>query len=448
MLPLVPPPELLSLLAWFAPCFTRPSFLYFVHYVVAMIAVPERLTATTVWRGSDGSRHFTNFARFLTRYRWQPSDLGQRLLNLLLARLPLWRDDQGRPRLCVVVDETLVAKSSRRMFGVSWHFNHREDRLHSHILGHYWLLLGVLFPWRGRTLCFPLGLRLYRLKKDCPPQDYHTPGALVLELLESLKWPQRRGLVRTLIGDAGFADRQIQRWCAEHGWVMVTRGRLDAAVYELEPPRRSGGPGRPRKWIHRLSLKALAAAESNFTQAASLYQDRRKARLASLVGRHYRSDLPMRFVIVRLTGRPDVVLMSMDLSLTPREIAQLYADRFAIEMTFRELKQHFGLGHYQVRAAQGIERHVQLSAVACALTQLLTLRPPEQGFARGRLHPQPCPWRKPGTPTSVHETQLLLRLACQGSANKAPVALRPPPRRKNHAPASHAGRPRVKSAEL
>jgi len=35
--------------------------------------------------------------------------------------------------------------------------------------------------------------------------------------------------------------------------------------------------------------------------------------------------------------------------------------RFAIEIAYRELKQRFGWGHYQVRSREAIERHVALS---------------------------------------------------------------------------------------
>ena len=133
--------------------------------------------------------------------------------------------------------------------------------------------------------------------------------------------------------------------------------------------------------------------------------------IASLVGLHRASGLPMRFVLLRCAGKPDAVIMSTDLALTPREIARLYADRFEIEMTFRELKQHFGLGDYQVRLPEAMLRHVHLSGVACALTQLLTLRPPvrSEGIA---APPKATPWRR-GAPISVYETQLQVRMACQ-----------------------------------
>ena len=67
------------------------------------------------------------------------------LLELLIARCGLWRDDQGRRRLCIVIDETIVEKSNARLFGVAWQRNtHGGWCRGTHILGHYWLMVGLL----------------------------------------------------------------------------------------------------------------------------------------------------------------------------------------------------------------------------------------------------------------------------------------------------------------
>jgi len=451
MTQLIPPPELLSLLKCFAPCFTKPSFRYFVSFIVAMIAATERLTTTTVYRISSQVGHYTNYSRFLSRYLWSARELSQQLLSLLVQRVGLWRDDQGRPRLCLVLDETIVEKSSKRMFGVAWQRNtHGGLCRGTHILGHYWLMLGVLLRVGSRTFCFPLGFRLYRQKKRCPKDKYRTPSELAVDLLKSIKWPGDPDIVRTLMGDAGFADKELLRWCVANGFVPIVRGRMDARVHDLYVRQPKPLRGRPRKYGDRICLRAYAQDERNFKQTISLYQDRTEARVASVVGLHRASGLPVRFVMVRCPDKDDVVIMSLDLSLTPREITALYADRFAIEMTFRELKQHFGLGHYQVRVPKAILRHVHLSGIACALTQLFTLCPVRGGLCEGLLRPRRMPWRKPGTPISVHETQMLLRRACElegtfalveqtgGHVNKSKLA----------AAAQYAQHLTVKSAEL
>lgn len=414
---LIPPPELVSLLAWFTPCFTRPGFAYFVSFVVCFIAGVGRMTTTTVFRTSAQDRHWTNYSRFLAHYRWWVQELSQRLLELAVASCGLWQDDQGRRRLCLVIDETIVGKSSKHMFGVAWQRNtHGGLCRGTHILGHYWLMLGLLVHCGGRSFCIPLAFRLYRQKKRCPVQEYRTPCQLALELLQSLRWPQAPDIVPTVVADAGFADKHLLRWCAHNGFAAIVRGRLDAQVHDLYVQQPTPLRGRPRKYGERLSLAEYVADEAHFSQTLVLYQNRTPVRVASLVGLHRASGLPMRFVILRCQGKPDLVVMSLDLSLTPREIAALYADRFAIELTFRELKQHFGLAHYQARTPQAMLRHVHLSGLACALTQLLTLCPPATGLGKLLRSWNATPWRRAGTPISVHETQLVLAIACRQGA--------------------------------
>ena len=408
---LIPPHEWYSLLLWFAPCFTVPSFAHFVSFIVCFACGLGRMTATTVYRTSPRDSHWTNYSRFLSRYRWSVPALSARLLALLVDRCGLWRDDQGRRRLCVVIDETIVEKSSKRMPGVAWQRNtHGGWCRGTHLLGHYWLMLGLLVRVASRTMCLPLAFGLYRQKKRCPADEYRTPCQVALALVQSLPRPQAPDLVRTVVADAGFADKALLQWCAQSDFVAIVRGRMDARVHDLYVPQT--GRGRPRVWGEPLSLVEFAADARNFTQTIPLYQNRTPVQLATLVGRQRQSGLPMRFVIMRTAGKADAVVMSTDLSLTPREIAVLYADRFAIEMTFRALKQHFGLGDYQVRLPEAILRHVHLSGLACALTQLLTLRPPQRRAKWRRGPVKATPWRGEA-PVSVQDTQLQLRLACQ-----------------------------------
>lgn len=414
---LIPPEELYSLLMWFAPCFTQPSLAHFVSFITCLIADLGRATATTVYRTSIGDSHWTNYSRFLSVHRWSVRELSARLLELLIDRCGLWLDDQGRQRLCLVLDETIVEKTSRRMFGVAWHRNARPGACDaSHILGHYWIMLGLLVRVGGRTCCLPLAFRLYRQKKHCPPEQYRKPCQVALDLLESIKWPQGPDIVRMVVADAGFADKLLLRWCDQNEFVALVRGRIDARVHDLFVRQRSPARGRPRKYGEKICLRAWAENARNFAQTVRLYQERRPVRLTSVVGLHHVSGLPIRFVILRSPNKADMVIMSTDLSLTPREIACLYADRFAIEMTFRELKQHFGLGHYQVRKPEAMLRHVHLSAVACALTQLLTLCPPASGWGRAGAGFKATPWRGADAAVSVHDIQLLLRWLSLGPA--------------------------------
>jgi len=423
---LIPPLELDSLLRWFRPCFTRPAFRYFVDFMLAMVLDLSRCTTTAAFRVGDQEKHFTNYSRFLSEYAWSANDLMQRVFELQARRVGLPRDDHGSPRLYLILDETIVEKTSKQMFGVAWQRNtHGGWCRGTHILGHYWLMLGVRIEVAGRVLCLPLGFRLYRQKKRCPVDEYRTPSELAIELLESLQWPQDADLVKTIIADAGFADSKLLRWCVGNHFHVIVRGRMDAQVHDLYVPQATPLRGRPRKWGDKICLHSVAASPGSFTHTVSVYQNRTQVQVASVVGRHRASGLPLRFVITHIPGKDhddDLVLMSTDLSLTPREVASLYADRFGIEMTFRELKQHFGLGDYQVQRPEAITRHVHLSAVACALTQLIALDLTANGGTIEGAPWQPMPWRKPDTLISLRETQLCLRQACLSHDTFAHVA--------------------------
>ena len=85
-----------------------------------------------------------------------------------------------------------------------------------------------------------------------------------------------------------------------------------------------------------------------------------------------------RIVIVDVPKHQRAVLLCTDLSLSPTEMIQRYAMRFSLEITYRELKQRFAWGHYQVRSRPAIERHVALSFVACSLTTLLLVQRDDQ----------------------------------------------------------------------
>ena len=85
-----------------------------------------------------------------------------------------------------------------------------------------------------------------------------------------------------------------------------------------------------------------------------------------------------RIVIVDLPKHQRAVLLCTDLSLSAVQIIERYAMPFSLEMAYRELKQRFGWGHYQVRSREAIERHVALSFVACSLTTLLLVQRDDQ----------------------------------------------------------------------
>jgi hypothetical protein len=316
----------------FAPCFTKPSFDTFRHYIGA----------------------------------------------LLLASLPWPRDDAGRLILWTAIDDSVIAKTGKRIPGLAYHFHHnagKDHRAWPFLFGHCWVTLGVVWPTITRALCFPLRAALYTRAKDCPPSDYQGKVPLALSLLRAVRWPQRVCLY--VLADGAYATRDFLRGARELGHHVLTRLKCNADVCWQAPTHRPGQRGRRRIYGKKVDLAAYHEAhrrQAPVRIGAQSYI----ATYSALDAVPRRFGQLSRIVIVDLPRHQRAVLLSTDLSLSPTEIIQRYAMRFSLEIAYRELKQRFAWGHYQVRSRQAIERHVALSFVACSLTTLLLVQRNDQ----------------------------------------------------------------------
>jgi hypothetical protein len=175
------------------------------------------------------------------------------------------------------------------------------------------------------------------------------------------------------------------------------------AVHGLPKPA-AGRRGRPRTYGEKTTLEA-GFQKARFQRLdEALWGWHGALRIAEVLLVPRVVGRPCKVVCVRLGRRDPRYLLSTGLSLSGAEIVRLYAGRFSIEITFRELTQRCGFGDYQVRKRRAIEAHGQLSQVACSLLYLLMLSdaPPIDQFV------WPV-WRKPAAHLSLGQTQDFLR---------------------------------------
>jgi hypothetical protein len=207
-------------------------------------------------------------------------------------------------------------------------------------------------------MCFPLRAALYLRAKDCAPADFRKKIRLALDLLGAVRWPASVCLY--VLADGAYASGEFFRGVRALGHHLLTRLKCNADVRLPAPPKRAGGRGRPRLYGAKVDL--------------ACYHDTHRQQAPVRIGaQHYLASfsfldaLPRRFgelcriVIVDLPKHQRAVLLCTDLALSPTEIVERYALRFAIEIAYRELKQRFGWGHYQVRPARGGPAHLAFS---------------------------------------------------------------------------------------
>jgi hypothetical protein len=367
------------MLATFAPCFTKPSFETFRHYVAALMLGEGRRSGAAVARITADAKSEGVYARLCSRAIWSADALLDRLWALLLGALPWPRDSEGRLLLWAAIDDSVIAKTGKKIPALAYHFHHnagKDQRAWPFLFGHCWVTLGMVWPTVSRALCFPLRAALYVRVKDCRhDREHRTKVALALDLLRATRWPARVRLY--VLADGAYATRDFLRGARELGHHVLTRLKCNADVCWPAPAHRPGQRGRRRIYGKKVNLAA--------------YHDAHRRQAPVRIGaQHYVAiystvdAVPRRFgqlsriVIVDLPKHQRAVLLCTDLSLSPTEIIERYAMRFSLEIAYRELKQRFGWGHYQVRSRKAIERHVALSFVACSLTTLLLLQRDDQ----------------------------------------------------------------------
>jgi hypothetical protein len=148
---------------------------------------------------------------------------------------------------------------------------------------------------------------------------------------------------------------------------MVVRFRLDAALYEPAPARYAGQPGRPRKKGARLPALAQVAANPHTRwhhQVVRYWYGelKRTIEITSGTAVWFHSGhpaVPIRWVIVRDPGGKfkTQALLCTNLQASPQQIVEWFIQRWQLEVTLRDVREHLG-----------VETQRQWSALAIART--------------------------------------------------------------------------------
>ena len=200
------------------------------------------------------------------------------------------------------------------------------------------------------------------------------------------------------LGKSGYAVLTLLAATRAHT-TWLTRLRLDAVLYEPAPERVPSRRSRPRVKSARLpGLAQVAAAASTNWLALTLPADARgqarQMELATSTALWYSTGtaVPVRWVLVRPVGESqgDIqALLSTDLALEAATILTTYALRWALEVTFTQVRAHLWTWKHSGRGPSWL-----LPApppMPLGLFSLVTLLV-NRLHARGLLRAQACAW--------------------------------------------------------
>ena len=267
----------------------------------------------------------------------------------------------GLKRLTLAIDDTPTPRYGPHVEGAGIHHNPTPGPAGSpHVYGHVFVVLGLLLNHTAwGTIALPLLSRLYVRKKDLPKidpkhrPDFRTKLERAVELLRWAKaWLGHLGKALWVVADGAYAKKEFLKPAIALGMTVVSRLRCDAALWSVPPvvPEDQRGPGRPRIYgTERISLAKRAGQRRGWTaEAFTLYGERVTKRYKTFLATWRPAGCVIRVVLVDEPAGWRAYFCT-DPAATVADILTAVADRFSLEITFRDCKEIVGAGQQQVR---------------------------------------------------------------------------------------------------
>ena len=389
------PCEFAALMVTFAPLFSKPVFQHAQLLLMGAILAPGKRTVTQALRvmGKSQEPHFQNYHRVLNRALWSSLAASRILLSLLVSTFA------PTGTLVMGLDDTIERRRGDHIAALGIYRDPVRSS-HSHFVkasGLRWLSLMLLveIPWAGRVWALPFLTALCPSARYCKERGRAhrklTERARQMLLLAA-RWLPKRDLVVT--ADSSFAALELLE-AVRSEVTVVTRLRLDAALYEPAVPRAAGQMGRPRKKGKRLpTLQAVAQKAQTtwhkLTVKGWYGEGERVVEVISQKCVWYHAGMPavpIRWVLVRDPQEKfsTQALLSTKLDATPQQILEWFVRRWQMEVTFEEARAHLGVETQRQWSDKAIARTTPCLLGLYSLVSLL---------AQGLLNEQSLPVRR------------------------------------------------------
>ena len=269
------------------------------------------------------------------------------------------------------------------------------------------MMLLAPIPWAGRVWALPF------LSVLAPSERYYEQrgrrhkkitdwGRQMIRQLR--RWLPDRYLV--VVADSSYAVLELLACAAGllAPVTVITRLRLDAALYDPVPERRAGTNGRPRlKGARQPTLEArLVDPKTSWEQLTVAWYggQQRMVEVASGTAVWYHSGLPpvpIRWVLLRdpLAQFAPQALLCTDQAISPTQIIEWFVLRWQVEVTLHEVRTHLGVETQRQWSDLAILR---TTPALLGLFSLVTL------FAQTLLDGKPLPVRQTAWYTKAFPT--------------------------------------------
>ena len=350
------PSDYLTLIQTFAPLFSNTIWVHAQVLLVGAMLTTGKRTVTAGLRimGLSTDVHFQNYHRVLNRAAWSSRQASYLLLGLLIAAFA------PTGPVLIGLDDTIERRRGEKIKAKGIYRDPVRSS-HSHFVkasGLRWLsmMLLVPIPWAQHVWALPFltvlapSERYFKSQGRCHKKLTDWARQMVLQVR---RWLPKRQVV--VVADSSFAVLNLlaRAWQLANPICMITRFRLDAALYEPAPPRQPGQPGRPRLKGKRLpTLEQVAENTKTQWKRVTLSnwygEGPRVVESVSNTAVWYHDGEPpvaIRWILIRdPQGKfKTQALLCTDLKIKAVQILKWFMLRWQLEVTFREVREHLGV---------------------------------------------------------------------------------------------------------
>lgn len=341
--------EIRNTLSFFSESFSRPSFKIFSCFIIGFIQLGKEFHTSSMVQSLAHSflrRSLSSFTRFLGENLWAVEEVTETALHQFFQTLRI----TARDVLFLIVDDTLVKKTGKKIPGCGWHKDHAQNM--ANVFGHQWVLSALLY----KDFLLPLWAKLYHPKgtRGCGP--FQTKIALAQKIIRALVLPIPCKLY--VLADSWYWAKTLAQVCRKCGYHMISQLKSNSVL-----------------WIDgkKTNVKSLLDLGSSYREVSLfVYGKTKTLRIARFIG-DIKTLGKVAVVVVKEKRKKPTYLVCTNIHLAAIDIIKYYSKRWKIEQMIKDLKQRLGFGDYQVRDLQAIQRHVALVLLSYFVLILLKI---------------------------------------------------------------------------
>jgi SRSO17 transposase len=340
--------DIQKLLSCFSEAFSRPSFKIFSSFITGFIRLGKEAHTSSMVQSLTYPflhRSVSSFTRFLGQNIWALEEVAEIALEQFFHTLRI----KTHSVLFLIIDDTIAQKSGKKIPGCAWHRDHTQKAF---VFGHQWVLSALLY----KDFLLPLWAKLYPPKGTKGCGRFQTKITIAQKIIQGLRLPLPCKLY--VLADSWYWAKTLANVCRKYGYHMISQLKSTSVL-----------------WMNgkKTKVTTLSTLSSAYREVSLfLYGKNKTLKIARFVG-VIQGLGKVAVVVVKEKRKKTSYLVSTNLHLSALDIIKYYAKRWKIEQMIKDLKQRLGLGDYQVRNLQAIQRHVALSLLSYTLLILFKI---------------------------------------------------------------------------